>query len=97
MKHTELTSAQERIVQERLEIGSYESKHDVIDDALGRLIEDDIIESYDHDELRASLQRSREGFDRGGGIEIRDRDAFAEGVMRRALQRLEDRKVARAT
>ena len=95
--HITLTPEQEKIVQERLKIGAYRTEQDVIDDALGRLVEDEIIESYDQDELRASLQRSREEFDRGEGIEIIDREAFVDDVLTRAEKRIEQRKRANKT
>ena len=63
--HIALTPEQEKLVRERMELFGYASEQEVIDDALGRLAEDEIIASYDQDELRESLRRSREEFDRG--------------------------------
>lgn len=80
----ELTSEQEKLVNDWIEAGAYGSAQEVIADALARLVEDEIVAGHDQDELRASLRRSREQFDRGEGKPWDVGDFIARGEKRLA-------------
>ena len=82
-----LTDEQAAIVKHRIKSGKAVSEEEVLDDALGCLIEDEIIESYDQEELKASLRDARASLDRGEGITWNVEDFIARGEARLAERR----------
>ena len=87
----ELTPEQQELVQGYMRLGGYATEHDVIDDALDRLMEDLAIASHGREELKASLRRGREELDRGEGLELQGDEelvAYFDGVIARGRARL---------
>ena len=82
-----LTDEQAAIVKHRMMAGKGQSEEEVLDDALGRLIEDEIIESYNQEELKASLRDARAALDRGEGVPWDVDDFIARGEERLAARR----------
>jgi hypothetical protein len=82
-----LSDRQAAIVMSRLERGVNDSAHDVLEEALDRLVEDEIIAEHDLNELRASIERTDKQFARGEGIQIDDPDVLADRIMLRAVAR----------
>ena len=82
-----LSDRQAAIVMSRLERGVNDSAHDVLEEALDRLVEDEIIAEHDLNELRASIERTDKQFARGEGIQIDVPDVLADRIMLRAVAR----------
>ena len=73
-----------------MRLGGYATEQDVIDDALGRPMEDVVIAGHDRGELKASLQRDRAELDRGEGLVLRGDEglaAYFDGVIERGKAR----------
>ena len=85
--HIRLTDQQAAIVKHWINSGKSRSEQEVLDDALGRLIEDEIVRSHDQEELKASLRDARAELDRGEGITWDVDDFIARGEERLAERR----------
>ena len=81
-----LTDEQAAIVKHRIKCGKGQSEQEVLDDALGHLIEDEIIESYNQEGLKASLRESKEQLRRGEGWTW-NLDEFLEAARARRVKR----------
>ena len=84
-----LSEEQAALVRMRVESGKNASAQEVIDDALGLLLEDEILASADQEELKATLRRARAQLDRGEGVEW-DLDAFHTEAEARSARRCKD-------
>ncbi|MAF09423.1 hypothetical protein CMK11_03140 [Candidatus Poribacteria bacterium] len=87
MKHIELTTEQERVIEERMLTGAYRNEREVIDDALARLVEDELEGEVGVEAVSAAIERGAEELRAGRGIPVTDREEFIRGVMSRAKSR----------
>jgi hypothetical protein len=86
----DLTPDQQELVREYMRLGNYATEQAVVDDALGRLMEDVVIAGRDRGELKASLQRGRAELDRGEGLVLCGDEglaAYFDGVIKRGKAR----------
>jgi len=86
-----LTPEQEKVVRERMDACGFQSAHEVIDDARGCLVEDDLERQAGADAVKAAIEGGSAQLRRGEGITITDKEAFTDGVMKRAKALLEAR------
>jgi Arc/MetJ-type ribon-helix-helix transcriptional regulator len=80
----------ERLVQERVQRGEYDSPDALVGAAVRCLIEDDREEDFHRDELRAQIEAAEAEIDRGEYVEY-DADTIhelAKDVHERGLRRL---------
>ena len=67
----------------------------MVEDAIGRLMEDIIIDSHDIEELRASLEESKRQLENGEGITLHgegEPTAFIDGGIARDKAQLTERE-----
>lgn len=85
-----LPPALDAFVEEQVASGAYADRDAVIVDAVDRLREQ-AVATLDDDtkllRLNAKLQEAVDSLDRGEGIEIKDLNAYFDGVMTRARAR----------
>lgn len=86
-----LTPELETFVNEKVNSGAYNSPDEMIERGLLRLKEDDIMQSVDLDEVRRSVQASRDSYARGEYTEY-DREGlndYAEKVLAESKRKWE--------
>lgn len=82
-------------LRECMRLVNYGSPEAVVEDAIGRLMEDIIIDSHDIEELRASLEESKRQLENGEGITLHgegEPTAFIDGVIARDKAQLTERE-----
>ena len=97
--HIQLTADQAKLVRRRVKTGAYHNEQEVIDDALARLTEDEIIESVGIQNVRKSVEEGLAQLDRGEGITLQgdaELDAFFEDIKTRGRKRLAERQRSQA-
>jgi len=80
----ELSEEQAQVVRHRIEAGWNRSGHEVLDEALRLLIEDELLRTVDLDELNVSLDGTKAQFDNGDGVEWNLQEFLAEARKLRA-------------
>ncbi len=86
-----LTEEQQALVRMRVESGKNATAQEVVDDALGLLLEDEILASADQEELKAALRRARAQLDRGEGIVLKNRGDLVREIVEESRRRAEQR------
>ena len=85
----------ERLVQEKVARGEYDTADDVVAEAVRRLIDEEQEDDADLDEIRAHIDAAEAEIDRGDYVEYDERTSreLAKDVHDRGLKRLaEERK-----
>ena len=87
MRQIALTADQALLIDERMRTGAYGSEQEVIDDALARLVEDDLENEVGIESVRAAIQRGTEELRAGQSVEVTDEEAFVRDVVNGAKER----------